>query len=274
MKPRTWLLALAVSTAFASVSFGQVTGTAKFDGAAPEPAKLEMGSTKECAEQHPDGVYDESLLVADGKVQNVVVSLKKEGLKGEAPKTPVKFDQKGCQYIPHVAAVMIGQDVLVANSDPFLHNVHGLPLDNDGFNFGQPNIDPGKKLAPMKVEERFKIKCDVHPWMTAHLSVFEHPFFAVSKEDGTFSIPTAGLADGKYTVVAWQESLGEQEGTVEVKDGKGTVDFTFKAEAASADPVKETAVTLASATVKADGKAACASCPTSKAKMITAAAAK
>jgi hypothetical protein len=279
MKPRTWMLAWAVSTGLcsASASFGQVTGTIKFDGKAPEPAQLDMTASPDCAAAHPDGVFDESLTVADGKVQNVVVSIKPadgQTLKGDAPKTAVKLDQKGCQYVPHVAAMMTGQELIVANSDPFLHNVHSLALDNPAFNFGQPNIDPGKKIEPMKVTERFKIKCDVHPWMACHVSVFEHPYFAVSKADGTFELP-AGLPDGKYAVVAWQESLGEQEGSVEVKGGKGTVDFTFKPEgAANAGKVKETTLTLASLQVPADGKKpACASCPTSKAKALTAATA-
>src|SRR3954464_10731006 len=107
MKPRTWMLALALSSGLCSASaFAQVTGTVKLEGAAPEPAQIDMSTTKECADQHPDGVFDESIVVNDGKLQNVVVSIKAaEGkeLKGELPKTPVKLDQKGCQYIPHVA---------------------------------------------------------------------------------------------------------------------------------------------------------------------------
>jgi hypothetical protein len=268
MKPRTWMLALAVSTlslCSATSSFGQVTGTIKLDGKAPEPAQIDMSTTKECVDAHPDGIFDESLVVKDGKVANVVVSIKPadgQALKGELPKSPVKLDQKGCQYVPHVAAMMVGQDLVVANSDPFLHNVHSLALDNDGFNFGQPNVDPGKKVPPMKAAERFKIKCDVHPWMSCHVSVFEHPFFAISKPDGTFSIP-AGLPDGKYAVVAWQESMGEQEGTVEVKGGKGTVDFSFKPEAAAdAGKLQERAVTLASL----DAKKPCEACKASSAQ--------
>ena len=100
------------------------------------------------------------------------------------------LDQKGCQYVPHVLAVMVGQPIIVKNSDPFLHNVHSLAIDNPAFNFGQPNKStPAARSPPMKVAERFKIKCDVHPWMSAYVNVFEHPYFAVTKEDGTFAIP-------------------------------------------------------------------------------------
>jgi len=145
--------------------------------------------------------------------------------------------------------MMIGQDLVVSNSDPFLHNVHSLALDNPAFNFGQPTVDPGKKIEPMKTFERFKIKCDVHPWMSAQISVFEHPFFAITKKDGTFEIPTAGLPDGEYTVVFWQEKAGEKESKVTVKDGKGKVDYSFKAaDLAMGAPFDGATVTLASAT--------------------------
>ena len=259
MKPRTWMLTMTLGLCSAP-AFAQVTGTVKFDGTAPEPAQIDMSTTKECADQHPDGVFDESLLVNDGKIQNVVVSIKAaEGkeLKGEVPKTPVKLDQKGCQYVPHVAAMMVGQEMVVANSDPFLHNVHSLALDNPAFNFGQPTVDPGKKIEPMKEEERFKIKCDVHPWMAAQISVFKHPYFAITKKDGTFEIPTAGLPDGEYTVLFWQEKFGDKEkdgekdraAKVTVKDGKGKVDYTFKAaDLAMAAPFNGTTVTVASLT--------------------------
>ena len=93
MKPRTWMFAMALSTGLCSASaLAQVTGTVKFEGQAPEPQQIDMSTTKECADQHPDGVFDESVIVNEGKFQNVVVSIKPaEGkeLKGDLPKTPV-----------------------------------------------------------------------------------------------------------------------------------------------------------------------------------------
>ena len=48
-------------------------------------------------------------------------------------------------------------------------------------------------------------KCEVHSWMTCYLAVFEHPFFAVSKEDGTYTIKN--VPDGDYTIHFWHEKL-------------------------------------------------------------------
>src|SRR5687768_8693159 len=157
----------------------QITGKVVLDGEAPEPQKIEMAADAKCAAAHPNPVLDESIVVGDeNALANVVVSIQPaEGkeLKGEKPKEDVAIDQVGCQYVPHVVAVMVGQKVVVKNSDPFLHNVHSLAIDNDPFNFGQPNKDPkGKDVSDkIKVTERFIIKCDVHPWMTVHVNAFE-----------------------------------------------------------------------------------------------------
>jgi len=238
MKARLMLSALALAASFglSSVCMADISGTVKFDGEAPEPAQIDMSAVKECAAQHPDGAFDESLVVADGKLANVVVSVKADNLQGEVPKEAATLDQKGCQYHPHVVAVMVGQSLLVKNDDNFLHNVHALSIDNPAFNFGQPTKDlNGRKVDPMKTAERFKVKCDVHPWMGAQVAVFEHPYFAVSKEDGTFKIP-GNLPDGEYTLVAWHEKLGEQEAKVMVSGGKAeNAEFTFKPAAAKAD---------------------------------------
>lgn len=266
MQVRRWMFALAVSAGLgvgASATFADITGTVSFEGEAPEPEQIDMAAVKECAQQHPDGAFDQSIVVADGKLANVVVSVKAEP-GGEAPQEPAVLDQKGCQYSPHVIAVMVGQPIVAKNSDPFLHNVHSLAIDNPAFNFGQPNVDAGRKVEPMKVAERFKIKCDVHPWMSAQVSVFEHPYFGVSKEDGTFTIP-GNLPDGEHTLVAWHEKFGEQEMKVTVAGGKAEgANFSFKPEAARADDAKDPAVVdvkLASFQAKADPKSAKAAKP-------------
>src|SRR3954470_11925746 len=137
--------ALAAGLCLASSASAQITGTVKIDGQAPEPQQINMAANPQCAAAHPNPVLEESVVVGDsGELANVVVSIKApEGkeLKGEAPKDPVVLDQKGCQYVPHVVAMMVGQDLVITNSDAFLHNVHSLAIDNQPFNFGQPTVD-------------------------------------------------------------------------------------------------------------------------------------
>ena len=70
-------------------------------------------------------------------------------------------------------------------------------------------------------------KCNVHPWMKAYVGVLSHPFFAVTGDDGSFTLK--GLPPGDYTLEAWHEKLGTQEikVTVAAKDSK-SADFAFK----------------------------------------------
>ena len=237
MKVSMWVAALAFS-GLSTVSFGQITGKVTLDGKPPEAQVIDMSGVKECAAKHSGPVTEQSVVVDDkGGLANVIVSIKKEegqDLGGEAKKEAATLDQKGCMYEPHVLAVQTGQDIVVKNDDEFMHNIHSLANVNPAFNFAQPNKDPGKKLdEPMKAAEYFRIKCDVHPWMSAYIGVFEHPFFTVSKADGSFSIDTKGLKDGDYTVSFWHEKYASDtpaEEKVTVKGGKAEVSHAFKAE--------------------------------------------
>ena len=75
-------------------------------------------------------------------------------------------------------------------------------------------------------EPAFRIKCDVHPWMSSYVAVFNHPYFAVTGPDGTFEIP--GLPAGTYTIEAWHERLGSQRSGVTLLDGlTAMVDLAF-----------------------------------------------
>ena len=230
MKTRNWLSVLALSAGFSTVAMAQVGGTVKLDGKAPEMAKIDMAAIAACAEQHKTPVTQETVVTgADNGLANVVVSIKKEEgqeLPGAASATPAELEQKGCQYMPHVIAVMVGQGINVKNSDPTLHNVHTLPEKNDGENKAQPA--PGiAKLKTPKEAEVFKVKCDVHPWMGAWVAVIDNPYFAVTDKDGKYTLPK-GLPNGDYTLHVWHEKYGEQDVKITVKDDKAEANITVK----------------------------------------------
>jgi plastocyanin len=253
-------VALAVAGMTSSAT-AQVTGKATLDGPAPKPKVLSM--TPQCQALHGGKVLDEAIVAGEkGELKNVVVYVK-DGAKlgGSIPKEPVVLDQVNCVYTPHVVAVMIGQELKAKNSDPFLHNVHGLSKDNPEFNFPQQQqgqVDPIK--GGNQAVETYKVKCDVHPWMSAWVVVLDHPFSSVTGDSGEFSLKD--LKDGKHTLVAWHERLGTQEAEVEVKDGKAAapVEFKFtpKKPKAAADVVKEAKEVVA--TVSKPAEEACAEC--------------
>lgn len=247
----------------ASISFGQVAGKVTLTGKIPEMPEISLiKGVPDCAKQHKDPVYEEKVVAGDkGELANVVVYVKTpEGKSlGKVPTEPAVLDQKGCVYSPHVVALMVGQTFQVTNSDPFLHNVHTLSIDNNAMNFGQPTV--GKKnVEPFKAMETFKVKCDVHNWMVAWVAVLDNPYFAVTSADdkaiGTYKIDTKDLPDGEYTFVAWQEMYGTEEQKATVTGGKATVNFTFNADKkAQATPVKELHLGVAACcTPKSDGK--------------------
>jgi len=143
-----------------------------------------------------------------------------------APKTPVVLDQKGCQYVPHVQGIMVGQAYKILNSDGILHNVHALPKVNKQFNKPMPATLKETTTTFDKPEPIFHIKCDVHPWMSAYVGVFTHPFFSATNTDGKFTI--SGLDPGTYEITAWHERLGTQTASVTVgANDKKTQDFKF-----------------------------------------------
>ncbi len=95
------------------------------------------------------------------------------------------------------------------------------------FNSAQPAGTPDRLKVFKEQEGPITIKCDFHPWMTAHFFVMDHPFFAVTGEEGNFSI--TGLPAGEYTLGAWHEKFGDKEPTVTVGPQAKKVGFLFKA---------------------------------------------
>jgi len=210
---------------------GKITGKVTFSGTPAAAAKLKMDADPVCAAAHPGGAAAEDVVVGDGGgLQNVFVYVK-EGVSGDFPaKTePAVVDQKGCLYLPRVVGLQVGQPLKFLNSDPTLHNVHGMPKINAPWNYAMPKFVKQKENKDLtKPEIMIHVKCDVHPWMSGYVGVLSHPFFATTGKDGSFTIE--GLPPGEYTVEAWQEKLGTQTAKVKVDaGGAATSDFTFKA---------------------------------------------
>jgi len=206
-----------------------ISGTVTFDGKAPALKPLTMDADPACAKKHTAPVPNEMLVLGSGNTMgNVIVWVSKGLATGKtwpAPKTPVTLDQKGCQYLPHAQGIMVGQAYRILNSDGVLHNVHALPKVNKQFNKPMPPTMKETTTTFDKPEPIFQIKCDVHPWMTAYIGVFTHPFFTATGTDGKFTI--SGLDPGTYEISAWHERLGTQTASVTV-GGNETKAQNFK----------------------------------------------
>ena len=197
-------------TAIDLATAGTVTGTVHFAKTPPPRVQIDMAQDPVCGIA-PDN-FSEQYLVKNGGLQNVFVYIK-EGLGGKiyAPLTaPVQLDQKGCRYVPHVIAVMVGQPVDFTNSDATMHNVHVMPevSSNQSMDVSQPPRGGETQRVFLKPETMVPVRCNNHPWMQAFINVSPNPFFAVRDENGHFEIK--GLPPGTYTLVAVHEELGQQ----------------------------------------------------------------
>jgi len=234
---RLWLAAGLVVALWPGVALAAstVTGTVTFDGKAPALKPIAMDADPVCGKKHSGPVANEMLVLGSGNTMgNIMVWVSKglpDGKTWPVPSTPVVIDQNGCLYKPHVMGIMIGQTYKILNSDGVLHNIHTLPNVNVPFNKGMPPTLKEATTVFSKPEQVFHIKCDVHPWMSAYLAVFTHPFYSVTNTDGKFTI--SGLPPGTYEITAWHERLGTQTASITVgaSDTK-TQNFKFTMPAA------------------------------------------
>lgn len=221
---------------------GTISGVISYTGTAPEAKKIDTAADAACTSKSPD-LKTEEWVIKDGKVANTYVYIKEgtlaDGSKISAystfPNMPAAatLDQNGCHYKPHVLGVVVNEPITITNSDPTTHNIHFTPKNNPDWNQSQPNGAAPLTHKLARAEVLVPVKCNQHPWMKSYVAVSKHPFFAVSAEDGTFTIK--GVPPGKYTVVAWHEGgANGTEKTMEVTvpaSGAGKADFSFGATA-------------------------------------------
>ncbi|MBS10073.1 MAG: hypothetical protein CME19_00540 [Gemmatimonadetes bacterium] len=218
----------AALIASGSAYAGDVSGTISWDGKVPGRKELKMQADPVCASKHTGKVLSDKVVVNDNNtLLNVFVYVSKglEGKSFDTPAEPAVLDQAGCIYTPKIMGVMAGQKIKVLNNDGTLHNVHPKPKVNKEFNLAMPKFMKVKEISLEKPEVMIPVKCDVHPWMSAHIGVTSHPFYGVS--DGTGAFTLKGVPAGSYTVTAWHEVFGSKSVEVTVADGAATADFTY-----------------------------------------------
>ncbi len=216
---------------------GDLVGVIKYNGAAPAVGKPKgFDPTDPKTDKYCVGVAgkitDETLLVdaATKGLANVIIYLPKKpkGYSEAAPQAAVLFDQKNCQFLPHVLPVRTGQTVKLLNSDMTTHNTHTYPTRNPGYSqalpFGKTDTIVYNAAETIPV----KVGCDIHGWMSAVHMPLDHHFVAVTDKQGNFSIK--GLPTGTYRFRIWHEKAGtlEREYEMTIKPGKNNMDLTFE----------------------------------------------
>ncbi len=207
---------------------GGITGKVTYEGTPAKPKAIDMSKEPSCAKQHTTPITTETVVTGPGNsLENVVVYISAGAPDDSAPSQPATFDQKGCQYIPHVLAFQVNQPLKVVNDDQTSHNIHPLAKINREWNKSQPPGTP-PILDKYDKPEFIPVKCNVHPWMHGTFAVLKNSHYAVSGNDGSFRLPN--LPAGKYTVTAWHEAYGEQTQEVTISGSEAkNITFVFKA---------------------------------------------
>jgi len=228
-------------------NWGTLKGKVVWAGEMPKPKPINVTQDQaHCLANGP--LMDEELVVnpKNKGVKWVFVWLAPASGDVTAPVEPIhpdlkkakgdlELDQPQCMFIPRAVALRQGQNLVVKNSAPVLHNIKWT---------GNPDINPGgsvaipagkaqviKDLQPQKLP--LILECNIHPWMRGRLAVFSHPYYAITDADGNFEIPNAPA--GKFRLFVYQESIGWRNGakgakgeSIEVKAGAndlGTLDL-------------------------------------------------
>ncbi len=190
-----------------------IEGYVQFIGDAPNMRPLTLNSDPYCEEywENIDGPYSESFLLNDnGYLQNAIVWIER------IDNQPIIFDNsniqnislniEGCIHVPRIIPILLDQPLIIHNNDLTLVNVHSMSTINPEFNYAMPpGISPLEQIFYFE-EEPFYVKDDVHPWVKSWIQVFNHPYFAVTDENGYFKIENIPT-DVTYRVVLWQERL-------------------------------------------------------------------
>jgi plastocyanin len=214
-----------------SAATGTIKGHVKLMGRPPANPPIRMGADPLCArlarQSGKRPVQEYVLADASGGLANAFVDLQGTfpGVP-PAPKDPVVISQRGCVYSPRVAGVRVGQTLRMVNGDTLLHNLHGISAKNNGFNVTQPSSGMVNNFPMKSPETMLHLTCDVHSWMNAYVGVEPHPYFAVSGQDGSFTIDN--VPAGRRTIRAWHERYGWITHTIDVKAGAtATIDLGY-----------------------------------------------
>jgi plastocyanin len=126
--------------------------------------------------------------------------------------------QKGKVFLPHILAITAGTVVDFPNDDPIFHNAfsnyNGQVFD---LTLYPPGTSKGVRFTRPGVVRVF---CNIHSSMSAVIVVLKTPYFAVSKRDGTFSVPD--VPPGEYELSVFHERA--TDASLRALDQRITVD--------------------------------------------------
>ena len=210
----------------ANVHAGSILGEVKFTDAPPRLPVIKISKDQDyCGETLPNETY---VIDSNGGLKNVVVFVESAPMGKAANQQKENFlYNDGCRYTPRISAIQRGEKLKLKSHDPKLHIPHGYHGDRTVFNLSLPfknsTIEATSRIREPGV---LKVVCDTHVWMLGFIHVFDHPYFALTNEQGSFSIPD--LPAGNYVLKAWHEDGGTKFQEITVPEsGEIRIAFEF-----------------------------------------------
>lgn len=196
---------------------GTIEGKVIYNGPVPTRKIIPNKDVEVCG-----GIREEPLVEVgpNNVVKNAAVYLV-EVAKGKAwppASKPPELDNIKCRFVPEVQVIPAGP-LDVVNKDPVLHNTHGYYGNRTAFNMALPN--EGQRIpTELTRAGTVRVDCDAHGWMEGWIYVVDNPYYAITGDDGKFSI--TDVPPGTYNLVAMQSYTGPVQQSVTVASGKPT----------------------------------------------------
>jgi hypothetical protein len=196
---------------------GTLKGRVTVSGNIPKDETIQVSKDQaHCGDSLPREKY---VLSGEGGVKNAVVFIEEIKAGKALPSTPVEIDNVKCAFVPHVQVGAKGQDLIIKNTDPMLHNTHIYLDKKTVFNFALP-VTGMEIRKPVKKTGVMSVECDAHAWMKGYLYMHENPYITTTDKNGNFSL--TDIPPGTYKIKIWHEALGEQGQSVTVSGGGAT----------------------------------------------------
>ena len=150
------------------------------------------------------------------------------GKKFDAPVQHVPVDQRNLKFIPHTIIILRGTTVDFLNSDQVAHNVFWPSINGDKrLRHNLTVVSPSqKKSFQFNDLGSAQTLCNFHPDMVAYVVVVPTPYFALTGNDGAFTIKN--VPPGTYTLQTWSEDGKPTTQTITVTDTTTNVELAMK----------------------------------------------
>lgn len=221
----------------AGEGWGKLVGVFHYQGSAPQLGSLATGGKDaEVCDQAP--IPDQSLIVDSGSggIKNIIVYARRTSRIHESyeasAEEPQVFDQENCLFLSHVMPMRVSQPLMIKNSDPIGHNTNISPPADRSVNVLLPGGGESEYQFTRQQNTPVAVACNIHPWMKSYILPRNDPYFALTDEQGQFTIENLPAGE-EIEFQIWHERSSGSQGALQITgltDGNGRFKQTIPAD--------------------------------------------